>query len=149
MEFRAATAADVPAMERCRANDADAGPADSRMAAYLDGHHHPHYALPPRIAFVAVADGEVAGYIAGHATTRHGCTGEVQYLYVAPRHRRGRVARQLLRELARWFSAQDIRRVCVNADIKSPGAVEFYTAEGARPLNKYWYVWEDISTLCE
>jgi len=37
MRYRAATVADVPAMEACRAGDAAAGPADARMAGYLQG----------------------------------------------------------------------------------------------------------------
>lgn len=145
--YRQASSADVPAMERCRASDPEAGPADPRMAAYLDGRHHPQQALAPRTAFVALAGDDVAGYIAAHATTRYACSGEVQYLYVAPHYRRYGVARRLLCSVARWFQTQDIRRVCVNADLESAGAVAFYTAQGARPLNKYWYVWEDIRIL--
>lgn len=136
-------------MERCRAADHLAGPADPRMAAYLDGKHHPQQALKPRIAFVALDGHDVAGYIAAHATTRHGCSGEVQYLYVAPQFRRHGVAGRLLRLAARWFHDQEIRRVCVNADVDSSAAVEFYTAEGAAPLNRYWYVWDNIDSLLD
>jgi GNAT superfamily N-acetyltransferase len=136
-------------MQRCRASDPEAGPADARMAAYLDGQHHPQQALAPRTAFVALAGDDVAGYIGAHATTRHGCSGEIQYLYVAPQYRRSGVARRLLRSVARWFKARDIRRVCVNADIESPGAVAFYTAQGAVPLNAYWYMWDDVGLLLE
>ena len=144
LRFREGKAIDVPAMERCRANDGDAGPADRRMAAYLDGQHHPQHALAPRMAVVALAEEQVIGYIAGHATTRHGCSGEVQYLYVAPDYRRSGVARRLLASLADWFCIRDIHRVCVNADA---GAVPFYVALGARPLNEHWYVWEEIAFL--
>jgi GNAT superfamily N-acetyltransferase len=147
VRYREASSADVPAMERCRAADRQAGPADARMAAYLDGQHHPQQALAARTAFVALAGDDVVGYIAGHATTRHGCSGEVQYLYVAPLYRHYGVGRSLLRSVARWFHAQGIRRVCVNADIESPGAVAFYTAQGAVPLNTYWYIWENIGAL--
>ncbi len=147
MHYREASTADVPGMTRCRAADANAGPADRRMAAYLEGRHHPQQALAARTAIVAVAGDEVAGYIAGHATTRFGCDGEVQYLYVAPAHRRHGVAGQLLRRLARWFEGAGIRRVCVNADVESAGAVAFYTTHGARPLNECWYVWDDIGAV--
>lgn len=147
--YRAATSADVPAMERCRAGDQQAGAADARMAAYLEGQHHPQQALTPRTAFVALAGNEVAGYIAAHATTRHGCSGEVQYLYVAPQFRRYGVARRLLRLVAGWFHHQEIHRVCVNADVESAAAVGFYTAEGAVPLNMHWYVWDNIDTLLD
>lgn len=119
------------------------------MAAYLDGNHHPRQALPPRIAFIALVADDVVGYIAGHATTRYDCSGEVQYLYVAPGHRRSGVAQSLLREVARWFSANHIRRVCVNADLESEGAVAFYVAQGAVPLNRHWYVWEDVTVLLD
>jgi GNAT superfamily N-acetyltransferase len=132
-------------MERCRATDLKAGPADARMAAYLDGKHHPQQALPPRTAFLAVTGHGVVGYIAGHATTRYGCSGELQYLYVVPSYRRRGVARDLLRCLARWFDTQGIQRVCVNADIENAEAVPFYCAQGAIPLNSYWYVWDNIT----
>lgn len=145
--YREATSADVPAMERCRAADVEAGPADARMAAYLEGEHHPQQALAARTAFVAVGGDDVVGYIAAHATTRHGCAGEVQYLYVATPYRRHGVARQLLRSAARWLEAQGIRRVCVNANLETEGAVPFYVAQGATLLNRHWYVWEDISAV--
>jgi len=147
VKYREASSADVGAMEQCRAGDSRAGPADERMTAYLAGRHHPQHALPPRAAFVAVAGDDVVGYIAGHATTRYGCSGEVQYLYVAPAFRRHGVARGLLHSVASWFHAQNIRRVCVNADIESDGAVAFYLTQGASPLNKYWFVWDDIGRL--
>lgn len=147
IHYREATRADVPAMTRCRAPDHAAGPADPRMAAYLEGRHHPQQALAARTAFVALAGDDVVGYIAGHATTRYGCSGEVQYLYVVPSHRRARVALRLLREMAAWFGANGIRRVCVNADVDSPGAVPFYLAQGATAINPYWYQWDDITTL--
>jgi len=149
LRYREATSADVADMERCRALDETAGPADARMVAYLDGQHHPRQALAPRTAFVALDGAAVAGYIAGHATTRYGCAGEVQYLYVAPQYRRAGVAGRLLQCLAQWFEGQGIRRVCVNADVDSAGAVPFYVARGASALNQYWYVWDDISSVRE
>lgn len=144
IRYQEATSADVPAMARCRAADANAGPADERMARYLEGQHHPQQALAPRTAFVALIDDEVVGYIAGHATTRFDYNGEVQYLYVAPANRRRGIATHLLRLLAGWFDRRGIRRVCVNADIESPDAIPFYLAAHALPLNRYWYVWDDI-----
>jgi GNAT superfamily N-acetyltransferase len=194
--YQEATSADVPAMARCRAADPDAGPADERMARYLDGAHDPQQALPPRTAFMALSGGDVVGYIAGHATTRllppseseylgseylgsdpmgsdpmgsdpmgsdptvsdatvsdpdavkwYGCEGEVQYLYVAPQARRHGVAAQLLQLLAEWFNGRGIRRVCVNVDVESAGAAPFYLAARARPLNRHWYVWDDIRSV--
>lgn len=148
--YREATIADVAAMEQARATDAEAGPPDARMAAYLAGRHHPRNALAPRAAFVAIddkADSSVVAYIAGHATTRYGCAGEVQYLYVAPKYRRHGVGSELLQCVARWFRTHDIKQVCVNADIESAGAVPFYAAHGARPLSAHWYVWDDIRSI--
>jgi len=149
LRYREATTVDVPAMQRCRATDIPAGPADARMAAYLDGQHHPQQALAARAAFVALDGDDTVAYIAGHATTRHGCAGEVQYLYVAPRYRRAGVAGHLLQSMARWFEMQGIHRVCVNADLESAGAVPFYMAHGARALNPYWYIWDDIRIVFE
>jgi GNAT superfamily N-acetyltransferase len=147
LRYREATSSDVPAMASCRAGDRAAGPADERIAAYLEGKHHPRQALAPRTAFVALAEGEVVGYIAGHATTRHGCAGEVQYLYVAPAFRRRGVATTLLHCLAAWFKDCGIRRACVNVDVKSAEAAPFYQRLGAVPLNRHWYIWEDIGRL--
>ena len=147
VQYREATSADVPAMERSRAGDSDAGPADARMIAYLEGRHHPQQALAPRTAFVALDGAAVVGYIAGHATTRYECAGEVQYLYVTPAYRRRRVASRLLVSMARWFRDRGIARVCVNADSESAAAVAFYPAQGARPLNRHWYAWDDISKI--
>lgn len=144
MTFREATSADVPAMERCRVGDAEAGHADPRMSAYLDGLHHPGQAKAPRVAYVAESDGHVAGYIAGHLTRRFKCQGELQYLYVAPRHRRAGVASSLVRVLARWFSERHARRVCVNA--ADDRAAAFYRSVGADDLKPHWLVWNDIDS---
>lgn len=132
-------------MAASRLADITAGPADERMGAYLDGRHHPQQALRPRTAYIALAGDQVVGYIAGHGTRRHNCAGEVQYLYVAPTHRRLGVASELLRLLAGWFCDRDARRVCVNLDTDSEGAEAFYRRQGAQALNKHSNVWEDIS----
>lgn len=147
LSYRAATATDVGAMLDCRVGDPAAGPGDARMAAYFAGHHHPQQALAPRAGYVALDDDRVIGYIAGHLTRRHGCEGEVQYLYVAPAHRRSRVATALLELLAGWFTREGARRVCVNVDVESPAAAPFYRSHGAAPLSRFWYVWEDIELL--
>ena len=147
VRFRVATSVDAPAMAQCRSTDPVAGPADSRMAAYFDGHHHPQEAMPPRIGFVATDGDAVVGYIAGHRTTRHGCAGEVQYLFVAPDYRRRGIATALLRLLADWFEKEGIRKVCVCVDADSPAAAPFYTSLGASPIRKYWRAWEDIRVV--
>lgn len=145
--YRQATRDDVAAMAACRLPDADAGPADPRMAAYFDGRHHPQQALLPRVGYAAFVEDTLIGYIAGHLTRRYGHDGEVQYLYVAPDHRRRGVASALLRLLIGWFQKQGVTRVCVNANPDSPPAVPFYTSQGAVALNRYWYVWEDVRKI--
>jgi GNAT superfamily N-acetyltransferase len=145
--IRQASAADVPAMAGARATDEEAGPADPRMTAYLEGRHHPQQALAPRVAFLAEHEDDVVGYIAGHLTERHGCHGEVQYLYVAPAARRAGVGSELLERLAAWFIEHNATKLCVNANLDSPPAVPFYLSRGATPLNRYWYIWNDARQL--
>jgi GNAT superfamily N-acetyltransferase len=144
IRYRVATSADVPAIAACRLPEST----DERMAAYFDGHHHPQQAQQPRIGFVAEEDDRVVGYIAGHLTTRHGCRGEVQYLFVMPAYRRRGVATTLLRLLARWFEREGAVRVCVCVDAESPAAVPFYERAGASPIKTYWYGWDDIGVVC-
>jgi GNAT superfamily N-acetyltransferase len=147
IHVRTATASDVPAMADCRLTDPAAGSADSRMAAYFDGRHHPQEALPPRTGFIALAEDAVVGYIAGHLTTRHGCAGEVQYLFMAPAYRRRGIATALLRHLAEWFQQNAARKVCVCVDGDSPAAEPFYDSVGAVPFRRYWREWEDIDVV--
>ena len=142
--YREATSADVASMAACRLPDSDAGAADDRMAAYFDGLHHPQQALLPRVGYAAFVGDTLIGYIAGHLTRRYGYDGEVQYLYVAPAHRRRGVAAALLRLLVGWFQRRGVTRICVNANPDSPPAAPFYTSQGASALNRYWYAWEDI-----
>ena len=145
VRFRVATSSDVAAMTQCRLTDSAAGPADPRMEAYFDGQHHPQQALLPRAGYVALDGDQVIGYIAGHRTNRHGCEGEVQYLFVAPVYRRRGIAAMLLRLLAKWFHEQDAQRVCVGVADDSPReAKPFVESVGATPLKKHWYGWEDI-----
>ena len=144
-KFREVTKADVSAMSQLA--HSTGGVADPRMAAYFDRQHHPQQALPARIGFVAMANEAVVGYIAGHRTTRHGCEGEVQYLFVAPEYRRRGIATELLSLLGEWFVAQSARKVCVALADDSPAeAKPFYESVGAAPLRKHWYAWNDIST---
>jgi GNAT superfamily N-acetyltransferase len=114
VRFRKASSADVPAMVRCRGTDpTDNGKADPRMAAYLDGQHNPQEALPARVGYIALYDDTIIGYVAGHQTKRNGCSGELQYLFVAPTYRRRGIGTALLRLLAEWFHEQGAQRLCV------------------------------------
>jgi GNAT superfamily N-acetyltransferase len=146
--FRQATSADASAMAQCRLADPAAGPPDPRVAAYLDGQHHPQQALPPRVGYVALSGEQVVAFIAGHQTKRHGCQGELQYFFVAPAYRRRKLGTALLRLLAGWFLEHGVRQVCVGiASDTSPEAKSFVEHHGAAPLKKYWYAWEDIGAV--
>ena len=112
---------------------------------YLAGEHHPQHALPPRVAFLAEADGTLAGYIAGHLTTRFECDGELQWLLVSPNYRGGPTAAGLLHALATWFVAQGARRVCVNVAPENVAARRLYARCGGFVLNEHWMIWPDIS----
>ena len=148
IQFRQATTADVPAMMKSHLEHPATDAADPRMAAYFDCQHHPQQALVPRVGYIAVANNTVIGYIAGHRTTRHGCAGEVQYLFVSPKFRRRGIATELIRQLADWFHSQGVQSVCVAlADDSPPEAKPFYESVGAVPLKKHWYAWQNIAFI--
>ena len=145
VHYRQAADDDVVAMTRCHLADPANPGADSRMAAYFAGQHHPQQALSARVGYVALINDAIVGYIAGHLTTRHGCAGELQYIFVAPRNRRRGIATALLRLLAQWFSSQTAAKVCVAlADDSPEEARPFFESVGAAPLKRFWYAWEDI-----
>ncbi len=131
LRYRIGTVSDVPGMDLARGPDREAGPADPRMSRYLTGEHHPQKALASRIMFVAEDDSSIVGYIGGHETRRFGCDGELQYLYVVPRHRRRGVATELLTLLARWFVEGSLMRVCVGVDEDAAAARAFLAQHGA------------------
>lgn len=144
-----ATIADVPAMVTVRIGDAEAGPADPRMEAYLQGAHHPREALARRVAYLAFEREEPVGYIAGHLSNRFGCDGELQYLYVAQKHRRRGAAAALLSALARWFVRNDANRICVDVVPANEAARSFYYRHGAVDLKPSWLVWDRIGRVVE
>ena len=145
--IRVATSADVPAMAACRLTDPAAGVADPRMAAYLDGQHHPQQALRPRVGYIASIDEAIVGYIAGHRTTRHGYSGELQYLFVAPDFRRRGVGTALVQRLAEWFATSGASKICVCVDADSPAAAPFYASLGAAPFKRFWWAWDDCASI--
>ncbi len=147
ISHREATLADVPDMVRCRVGDLTIGPADPRMALYLEGKHHPQHALEPRVIFVCLEDDSVIGYIGGHLTQRYDCDGELQYLYVVPQHRRQRIASELLALLAGWFKDHKASRICVDVVPGNATARAFYSRYGAVDLNEYWMVWTDVAAV--
>lgn len=143
MLIREANAADIPTMAEMRtAAGWTGGAGPDVMARYLAGTHHPQHALRPRAVLVASDGQALVGFIAGHLTHRFGCTGELQWLFVAP-HRRGMaVGDALFEQLASWFVAHDARRICVNVEPMNTAAREFYARHGAVALSEYWMVWE-------
>ena len=149
VRVREATVDDIAGLGVMRAPDEEAGPADARMARYLLGDHHPQFALGERVLVVAESEGEPVGYAGGHRTTRYECDGELQYLYVAPTHRRSGVAGRMIEFLAGWFERHDVRRVCVDVVPENERARGFYAKHGAVALNPHWMVWDDLPASLE
>ena len=147
LDYRVAQASDIERMAQCRLADPAAGPADERMADYFAGTHHPQQALAPRIGYVAAMGDRLLGYTAGHLTRRHQCDGELQYLFVAPAHRRAGIAGELVRRLFQWFVMEGAYKICVNVAPANAAARAFYGSMGAAKLTQYWDVWHDIRTL--
>jgi ribosomal protein S18 acetylase RimI-like enzyme len=144
MRYREATVLDIPVLVETRRESSPESPADPRMAAYLKGQHDPQHALVPRIIYVAIKGSAFVGYIGGHLTTRFGCDGELQYLYVVPSLRRSGVASELLRRLAMWFDAAGTSRICVDVEPTNQAARGFYFDRGAEVLNSHWLVWQNL-----
>lgn len=142
---RRATPEDVAGMAQIRQAGGWAGGAPAQgMARYQAGQHHPRHALEPRVMYVAEEENEMIGFIAGHLTTRFGCGGELQWLFVAPEHRGSTAATQLLRQLATWFMRVGARKVCVNVEPENARARRFYQRNGAEVLGEHWLVWNDM-----
>jgi GNAT superfamily N-acetyltransferase len=141
--LRIATAGDVAEITRIREEGGLAGDAE-RMARYLAGEHHPQHALAPRVIYVAEQGARMIGYIAGHRTTRYGCDGELQWIFVLPQRRGTGVADLLLDALATWFIGEGARRICVDVVPENARARRFYHRHGARTLHPHWLVWPDI-----
>ena len=114
------------------------------ISRYLDGEHHRQHALASRTCYVAVEESQVIGFAAGHLTRRYACSGELQWINVAPGRRGSGIASELLRLLAGWFVQQGAYRVCVDVDPANAAARAFYTRNGAERLNRHWLVWNDI-----
>jgi GNAT superfamily N-acetyltransferase len=148
--YREAAAGDVAEMARIReAGGWEGGAGAERMARYLAGEHHPQQALAPRAVYVAETGGAMAGFIAGHLTTRFGCDGELQWIFVLPGRRGAGIADGLFGRLAAWFAGYDARRVCVNVEPDNPRGRAFYARHGARPIHPYWMMWDDVAAQCD
>jgi len=142
--YRQATGFDAPAIAISRARDPGPEPRDARLAAYLEGTHHPTGALAPRVVYVAVVAGVVVGYAAGHLTQRWGCEGEVQHLWVMPERRRSGVGSGLLQCMRRWFADRGAGKACVNVAAANREAQAFFRHHGAGDLGPHWLVWANM-----
>jgi len=153
MTFRKAERADIPALALtdipplARIRAAEWGSEEywiNRITGYLDGTHNPQKALEPRVIFVALEDSVPIGFIAGHLTTRFGCDAELEWINIVAERRGSEAAYELFRLLKDWFVEKNALRVCVNCDKENKRAYDFYTRQGARPLNDHWLVWDHI-----
>lgn len=149
LSYRQAVRTDIPQMARIWSEEAsEGGTSEERMTAYFDRRHHPQHALLPRVIYIALENDRLIGYIAGHRTRRYACDGELQWVYVAPVHRRRGVATELLRRLAAWFVQEQVLRVCVNV-ASDTLARNFYMHRAAQPLNSHWLVWNRIAMVLD
>lgn len=119
-----------------------------RVKGYYAGTYHPGYALADRAIFVAVVDGVIAGCVAGHRSTRLGCGGELQWMFVLPEYQRKGIGRSLLKPMAAWFVGNGIARVIIDAPPENP-CRRFYLKYGAQALDEYWLYWPGISSLTD
>ena len=117
----------------------------SRIEGYLEGTYHPGASLPERAVFVAEEGGEIVGFVAGQRSTRMGCEGELQWMFVLPDQQRRGIGRALLQPMARWFVEQESRHVIIDAPPENPYRA-FYLKYGASELDEYWLHWPDIES---
>jgi GNAT superfamily N-acetyltransferase len=157
VEVRPATLADLAAVARVQAktmvaSSAYANAADEeeefrrlypRVEGYFTGQYSPSHALPERAMFVAEAEGEVIGFIAGNRSTRLGCNGELQWMFVLPEWQRRGVGTLLLGELSQWFIANGTTRVIIDAPPANPCRA-FYIKHGAEDFDAHWLYWPEI-----
>ena len=148
LKFREAQSSDIPAMARIRAEEWETEEYwNKRIRAYMAGELDPKFALKPRVTYVCCEGDLLVGFIAGHITTRHGCHGELEWINVIREKRGGGAASGLLRELAKWFVAQNALRICVDVEPSNTVARRFYARYGAEDLKSHWMMWNDIRTV--
>ncbi len=117
-----------------------------RISGYFDGSYHPSFSQADRALVVADCQ-RVVGFGAAHASTRLGCTAELQWLFVLPQWQRQGIATALLHSLAQWFASLHSTRVIVDAPPDNPSRA-FCVRHGAIPLDAYWLHWPDIGESC-
>jgi GNAT superfamily N-acetyltransferase len=146
LTFRKATGTDLQSLACLRAKDShEISFWEERISLYLQGIHNPQHSLAERIIYVAELDKIIVGLVAGQLTTRYGCHGELQWLDVAPDHRRKKIASKLVKVIAGWFNEQQAYKICV--DPGNEAARLFYAANGAINLNAHWMYWVDIREI--
>ncbi len=117
-----------------------------RVVGYFAGTYNPSYSLAERTVLVAGHDEQIIGFAAGHRSTRMGCTGELQWMFVLPRWQRRGVGVGLLQPLRQWFKVHRSTKVIVDAPPENPYR-DFYLKHGAIPLDEYWLYWENIGEV--
>ncbi len=117
-----------------------------RICGYFDGTYHPSFSQADRTMVVADCV-QVVGFGAGQVSTRLGCTGELQWMFVLPTWQRRGIGAALLSALAEWFGRLRSTRVIVDAPPDNPCRA-FYVKHGAIPLDAYWLHWPDIHESC-
>ena len=112
-----------------------------RWRAYMRKEHHPRDAKDPRIVYIVSTNGEIVGFVAGHLTERLGLEGELQSIYVLPKHQGRGLGTQLVIALAQWFKKWNAKEVCVDHKDGSEG---FYIKLGAKFNDHGWLVWDNF-----
>src|SRR5450432_2816265 len=128
MQIRAAVASDLTTITRAQAQVMVASEhyEDSvdeeliynrlypRIRGYMAGTYGPRHAFAERAIFVAAHEGVIVGFIAGHRSTRLGCNGELEWMFVLPQWQRMGVGGQLLQPLREWYVARNSTKVIVD-----------------------------------
>ena len=86
-----------------------------RVVGYFAGTYNPSHSLAERTVLVAAHDEQIIGFAAGHRSTRMGCAGELQWMFLLPSWQRQGVGAQLLQPLRQWFKVHGSTKVIVDA----------------------------------
>lgn len=127
MDLRPASNDDIGALERLHAAVvADGAAHDFRYDAVAP----PLGNYQRGLVWVAEAGGEIVGFVAARKLAE---LGNIDWLYVAPAHRRGGVARALVAAVVKELYARDVVRVRVWTLYRSTAAMAFWQRVGFAP----------------